>query len=574
MPFWLKVLFALGCHFCAFGCCAVAAADGTMAWVMFCACAGLEMIAGQVYGFGLFSDVLRMKPGLALSQGAVEFVAVSENLGQYCRLLGGVFYDFAGTRWTIILGIAMNSVGYLGLWSAVRAASEGNEIAPLQVLCVNAIVYGQGAGWIEVGVVSKVMAVFAGNRCEASGLIKTFFGVASAFGALTFAAFFAPSRESFLLALGFLPVAIGLPLLLFVGGEAPKAGHPGHGLAHPWRHAYGVTLVFVAVLSIHATMAGVTDRLRPYEEHREANLGFFLMACGLLVCLALLQPEQQQPASASVDCSEEDRQGSASAHVVGLLGDLGFVECMTSLRFWALFFSLAAGQGAGLLVLNNMGQLVEALDGGSAELQPICVSIFSVSNAIGRLAMGQAASSGVLTKPRLLACVLAASCVAHVVFSLHGGRRALLAAMPPLGFMYGCYWPLLPVLVSELFGLRAFGAKYAWLTFAAVTGSFPLSYLVVPHFYEAHADESGWCVGIGCFQGSLWCAAAICGLGAVLAVLLDMSLAATRRFENVEAVPGEATAATSISSQTTPGHGTVPGGTARARRHADPLESA
>merc|ERR1712006_68049 len=99
---------------------------------------------------------------------------------------------------------------------------------------------------------------------------------------------------------------------------------------------------------------------------------------------------------------------------------------------------------------------------------------------------------------------------------------ALLAAIAFLGLGYGCLWSLQPLIVSAAqFGTRNYGSKYATLAIAAVAGSAPLTRLVVPHLYLAHADEEGWCIGPECFRGSLVSAGFACALGALCAWVLE-----------------------------------------------------
>jgi len=491
-------------------------AEHRRAWLSLCASAGCQLIAGQVYGFGLFSDVLRRKSGLNLSQGAVESVAVAENLGQYCRLAGGLVYDALGAKVTIIIGCLLNSAGYFAIYIAVQLAEASGDDqgmqAPVALLCTFAGAYGQGAGWIETGVISRAVADFPANRGEAAGCLKTFFGIASAIGALAFAAFLAPARESMLLALAMCPVVLGVPLSLFVGFRSlDPSSLADSGSPHPWSGAYCLTLALVVILALHSLLASLTPFLRPYEAHRGANVSVFAMVLSLLAVL---------PALPSRPAAGHGWKKGSSPPPPEPIEDCSFAECLRRPRFWLVFFALASGEGAGLLVLNNLGQLVRALDNGAVDLQPVCVSVFSVANATGRLAMGRLATAEVL----LLAWALAAMAAVDAMFALGEGRYALLMAMPSVGFVYGCMWSLQPLLAAELFGLRSYGAKYAMLSLAAVTGSTPLSRVIVPAFYELHADSTGWCTGGACFRGPLLCASAACAAGALAAFRLEASL--------------------------------------------------
>mmetsp|Transcript_128386 Transcript_128386/g.411511 ORF Transcript_128386/g.411511 Transcript_128386/m.411511 type:complete len:556 (-) Transcript_128386:335-2002(-) len=515
-----------------------------LGWVSFCACAMCELIAGQVYGFGLFSDVLRREHGLNLSQANVESVALSENLGQYARFLAGPVFDYYGAKATMRIGFLLNAAGYLAIYAAASLAGAGDTEAegwraPTTLLCIFAAMYGQGAGWVETAAISTAVKNFPE---EAVGLLKTFFGIASAVGATAFAAAFAPSRVALLLAFGLLPLVVGLPITCLVGGSEMAKGKDKPSLHEPWKAAYGVTFMLALVLTGHGFVASTTSLLRPYEEHRVPNMVVFGIVLGLLAVLPTLPRHVVGDAGSSV-------KQSRSPPIV--VADCGFKETLRSRNFWCLLFSLAAGEGAGLMVLNNMGQLVKALDGGNSDLQPVCVSAFSVSNALGRLCMGQLAVSAKLRRRQLLAGVLFLTSIAYSVFASADGRIALLVAMPVLGFLYGCLWSLQPLMAVELFGKKEYGSKYAALSLAAFVGAAPLCRIIVPLFYDAYADSKGWCVGAHCFRGSLFAAGLQCVVGMFLAVCLDD----TARWQKV---PQDETPVASSSEAIPQGYTTSP----------------
>jgi len=486
-------------------------------WLGFCALAGCETLAGQVYGFGLYSDVLRRPEGLALSQEALETVALCGNLGQYFRVFGGVAFDNLGGKVTIVTGLLMSAAGYLAIYFAVHFASQDDGWrASLGSLCIGAFLYGQGAGWIETTVISTSMQHFPD---EAIGLLKTFFGIAAATGSLYYAAVLSPSKEGLLLSLGVAPLLFGLPMAL--GGipmRPPEARTKALGKAAPWNAAYGLCFLCAVFLCGHSVIASVTTWLRPYEEHRTENMFSFGILLGLITWLPLLAF-----ASSWWSSSQQQKENTTVPHLA--VQDLSIGETLRSRNFWFLFLAFACGCGAGIMTINSMGQLVKAVDGGSAGLQPVGVSLFSIFNASGRLAMGRAAASGRFRRTQLFAGALLVTGLVYVAFALEQRRSIMLISIPLLGFGYGCLWSLQPLLIAELFGKRRdFGSKYGILAIAAVLGSTPLVEVAVPYFYNQYADDDGFCRGPGCFRGSLLTAALSCAVGAMLAGFLDRSV--------------------------------------------------
>mmetsp|Transcript_68129 Transcript_68129/g.142318 ORF Transcript_68129/g.142318 Transcript_68129/m.142318 type:complete len:634 (+) Transcript_68129:148-2049(+) len=570
-------------------------------WLSFCGLALAELVAGQVYAFGLFSDVLRSARGLGLSQAQIESVALSENLGQYVRFPAGFVYDRYGPNAALRMGFLMNGLGYLAMFAIVTIAEQdqphGQEWWQSVLPCIFAATYGQGAGWIETGSISLAVKHFPE---EAVGLLKTFFGLASALASIFFASLFAPNRAKLLVFFGLAPFLVGLPATYFcldnklLASTNPSAG--GIQQKDLWTAAYGLAAVLAATLTLHSFLASSTSLLTPYEKHGPGNLLFLGMALGLLGVLAtlpgqldrgafLLSSARKRFGSPQRECNhnggadavtdsgavvvavakgnKEGAGGTSSnttsvvnAHVLVVSGsnnnnssaaspcarnsgssgdasssrrpsltavsDCSFSMMLRSGNFWKLLFALACGEGAGLMVLNNLGQIVKALDQGRSDLQPVCVSTFAVANALGRLCMGRLAVLSSLRRRQLLLGVLLTTVLAYLLFALAGeGWVNLVVAMPCLGFGYGCLWSLQPLLTAELFGKMEYGSKYATMSLAAVLGAIPLCRVVVPLTYDQFADEEGWCVGPNCFQNSLLAAAGQVLLGALLAYGID-----------------------------------------------------
>lgn len=63
------------------------------------------------------------------------------------------------------------------------------------------------------------------------------------------------------------------------------------------------------------------------------------------------------------------------------------IHVQVSLNYWMLWSALMVGMGAGFTMLNNLGQMVEAL-GGRREGQGIYVLLFTTLNTVGRMVGG------------------------------------------------------------------------------------------------------------------------------------------------------------------------------------------
>jgi MFS family permease len=58
-----------------------------------------------------------------------------------------------------------------------------------------------------------------------------------------------------------------------------------------------------------------------------------------------------------------------------------------------------------------------------------------------------------------------------------------------VGLGYGAHWAIVPAAVSELFGVKHFGAMYNFLTVANPTGSLIFSGLIASNLYDYEAEK-------------------------------------------------------------------------------------
>mmetsp|Transcript_9620 Transcript_9620/g.17569 ORF Transcript_9620/g.17569 Transcript_9620/m.17569 type:complete len:282 (-) Transcript_9620:130-975(-) len=118
-------------------------------------------------------------------------------------------------------------------------------------------------------------------------------------------------------------------------------------------------------------------------------------------------------------------------------------EALKTADFYLLFIAQFCGTGAGLMTLNNLGQISTAL-GGSISLYAGCV-----------------------------VC----------------------------GLAYGCLWCLCPCLVSELFGSKNFGTIYSLLNIAPAGGSIAFSVGLAGYVYAQHTRNGAkCCLGEDCYK--------------------------------------------------------------------------
>ena len=173
--------------------------------------------------------------------------------------------------------------------------------------------------------------------------------------------------------------------------------------------------------------------------------------------------------------------------------------------------------GGGIVETNNMGQMVEALH-FPADTTSASLAFFSVAQSAGRVVTGALSESALNwpTKkfciekgiPRTFFLVTAAMTgfVAHLLLAGATSKGIFVVGATLAGFAFGMVWPLLVLIVGEVFGTKNVGANYMFFDgFTSAAGSLLLAKFVAQEVYEDHIDkkddpDNTTCLGTGCFS--------------------------------------------------------------------------
>lgn len=191
-------------------------------------------------------------------------------------------------------------------------------------------------------------------------------------------------------------------------------------------------------------------------------------------------------------------------------------------EFWILFALLALMCGIGLMTINNIGNIAQALwlsfdpetpESYIAKRQVLHVSILSVMSFTGRLTSG--IGSDILVRKYMLSrfwCLF----VASIVFIL-AQIAALTITHPPLlvlvsglsGFAYGMLFGVYPSLVAHSFGVHGLSQNWGTMTLAPVISG-NIFNLIYGRIYDSHSimdDKTGdrQCLeGKSCYENAFW----------------------------------------------------------------------
>lgn len=196
--------------------------------------------------------------------------------------------------------------------------------------------------------------------------------------------------------------------------------------------------------------------------------------------------------------------------------NLNLVQMLQTPSAMFLLWTTTILVGAGTVETNNMGEMVQSL-GFADAVTPASLALFSVAQAAGRVATGaiSEAALGWNTKrfcidsgvPRPFFLVIASlvGFFAHFVLGLAQSEFFFVVGSALSGVAFGMVWPLMVLVVGEVFGTVNAGANYLFFDgFSSAAGTLLLTKMLAQHVYERHIDEGGetpnTCLGAGCFR--------------------------------------------------------------------------
>ncbi|MFB3854857.1 MAG: OFA family MFS transporter [Vicinamibacterales bacterium] len=181
-------------------------------------------------------------------------------------------------------------------------------------------------------------------------------------------------------------------------------------------------------------------------------------------------------------------------------------EVLRTGQFYLLWFMLACGAGAGLMIISKLVKLVEVQTG--LALGFLLVAVLALGNGGGRI-LGGMLSDKVGRKPTMFACfVMQAVAILLLAQASAGQALGSVPAMVVLSMMiganYGANLAVFPSLTKDFYGLKNFGANYGLVFTAWGLGGFTLSLLAGAAF-----DRTNSFVFAYYFSAALLAAAAI-----------------------------------------------------------------
>ncbi|MBA0739478.1 hypothetical protein Gogos_012747 [Gossypium gossypioides] len=450
-------------------------------WLVFVAAMWMQSCTGPGYIFGSISPVI--KSSLNYNQRQLSKLGVAKDLGGSVGFIAGGLSEILPIWGVLLIGALQNLIGYNSLWLIVTGKVP---VFPLWAMCVLIFVGHNGETYFNTAALVSCVQNFPKSRGPVVGILKGFAALSGAILTQIYTMINFPDQASLIFMVAVGPTMVVFALMFII---RPAGGHkevrPSDGLSF--------TVVYSVFCEEHRDPAEEVLLPKPYQ-HDAGN------------------PEQDTREHEVVSSEFKDENPEEVDSLVVPEGQKRIAQLQAKLfqatAEGAVRLKNRKGSGSGLRVIDNLGQMSQSLGYDNTH---IFVSMICIWNFIGRV--GGGFISEIIVRdhayPRPIVIVVAqlVMAVGHVFFAM-GWPGAMYIGTLFIGLCYGAHWAIMPATVSELFGLKKFGALYNFLNLANPAGTLVFS------------DESLNCEGSICFFLSSMIMSGFCIIAVVLSMIL------------------------------------------------------
>lgn len=484
----------------------------------------VALSSGTNYIYSAYAPQLAAR--LRISHTKLNIIGLAGNIGVYSSgPFWGRIVDRRGPRILLACGFAFLLIGYSGIYHLYngadneQAGTNAETFSYLSFITLIFCAFLTGAGG-NGGLTSSVNATAKSFpdelRATTTGLVLSGFGLSAFyFSALTHL-LFPGDTSSFLLLLAVgtsFPMILGFflvrPIPLSVTNESRDVSRrngadiPNDGYAH----SVGVdavlgsdALVFehrndsrTTLLSAHYHGSSHLQDTSAYthEDHgRVTN-----RARSLELAVSPSRGEYRQRSLSSVSHRRN------RSRVIEVMQDLHGKALLSCPDFWLLFSLLSLLSGTGLMYINNVGSISQALfaqgnpdfdPAESVKWQGMQVSIISVANCLGRVLSGVGADlvKNRFSAPRTYCIVFIAMLfvLSQAIAAKVDNVQDLWHASALLGLAYGGMFGIFPTITIEWFGLGHFSENWGLVSLSPMIGGNIFS-IAFGRNLDAHAPE-------------------------------------------------------------------------------------
>ncbi|KAG8372656.1 hypothetical protein BUALT_Bualt12G0089300 [Buddleja alternifolia] len=523
-------------------------------WVGLGAAVWVQIAAGNAYNFPLYSHSLKSVMGF--NQRQLTMLGVANDVGENMGLLPGLVCNKFPPWVVLFVGAFACFFGYGLLWLALTHTLLS---LPYWLLWFALCIATNSSAWFSTAVLVTNMRNFPLSRGTVAGILKGYGGLSAAVYTEIYSVLLNDSSPKLLLFL-----TLGIPTLCVVMMSLVRPCTPASGDDSSEHNHFLFIQAASVVLGVYVLTTTILDDVL----YLSAPVAYsFLLVMVLLLMAPLAIPVKMtfypsdrsksaltqdngngektepllEPSSSEVNL-ERFHESESLSEVDMLLAegegaikkkrrprrgeDFSFSEALVKADFWLLFLVYFIGVGSGVTVLNNLAQI------GIAQYMhdtKVLLSLFSFCNFAGRLGGGVVSEYLVRSKaiPRTIWMTITQviMVITYLLFTsaLSG---TLFAATSLLGICYGFQFSIMVPTASELFGLKNFGMIFNFMSLGNPLGAYLFSGLLAGFLYdnEAAKQHSSTCLGPTCFRLTFLVLAGVCGIGAMLSIVLTMRI--------------------------------------------------
>ena len=505
--------------------------------VLFAAFSAALATGAPTYAFGLYASTL--KASLHLSQSQLDTLGSANFCAGLLSWIPGLIVDHYGPQFAMTVGGTTMSLSLMGYWLVAEQFVEFAVHAIVPILCLLGVLIFMSNSLV-IGSLFKALVVSCdlGSRGSAVGAAKGYVGL----GAGVYSILFDAIRSTNESELDFLPmaaffsvIAIALPGCFLLPSLTATRNHDMVDISSHWHYKVVYTGLLVLALWVLWTSAAFMFRPQSTDENEvitNVPMGdedtHYLKAVMIVVAwfgplLALFglphkhrdytrlstRQESKELFPDGVNEESNDEEWESVDESVEEFVDLNLKQMLQTTEAWLFLYICTVIVGSGTMMTNNMAQMVESR-GFSKAASPACLALFSVSQAGARVLAGEFSERALkwnCPRPVFLTATSLLAVIGHAILTEAVTRNEFVAGVVLSGIAFGMVWPLMVLIVGDIFGVQHHGQNYMFYDgFTSAIGTLVVSKYIVQEVYEGHIDDSDGdgitCYGIECFQQS------------------------------------------------------------------------